>query len=208
MLNFRAIRCGVTYFSVSSDKVAPLPKTWQQQREKFKRTKARAPSQQGQTPEFEELQKGDLYYACGRPVEREADVPLTLLHPVFGQFVDDCRKIAPTRADYAVAFQLREKMCAFYPNEGDRRQKICETLQKYGIAIHPGPIGGTEHKTDGHVCSCNRPVLILEVKNDIGWKGAEPSLQLVLYFWIFCDEHGLADESMCHPCLVVFIAGE
>ena len=49
---------------------------------------------------------------------------------------------------------------------------------------------------------------MLQVKNDIGWKGAEPSIQLVLYFWLFCDQHSLQnDESTCYPSLVIFIVG-
>ena len=150
-----------------------------------------------------------MFYPCGRPLKREAAVPLTLLHPIFGRFVDDCGKIMPRREDYAIAHQLKEKMSEFYSTKGERRQEICEALQEYGIPIYPGPIGTSEHKTDGHVCSCNRPILILEVKNDIGWKGAEPSLQLILCFRIFCDQHGLwDDESTCHPCLVLFVVGE
>src|SRR5215475_8970058 len=95
--------------SVSLDKVDPLPMTWRKQRDEFKTSSPRAPSQQGQTPAFEEMQKGDLFIACGRPSNREADVPLTLLHPVFGRFVDDCQNTKLTAADYKVAKVLREK---------------------------------------------------------------------------------------------------
>jgi hypothetical protein len=134
-------------------------------------------------------------------------VPLTLLHPVFGQFVDDCQKTRLTVADYNIAKVLREKMSAFYPNEGERGNEICKALQKYGIAVHPGPIAGTEYKTDGHVCTCDGPILIIELKNKIGWKGAEPNLQLALYFRIFCHELGLFGDDSRHPCFVIFFAG-
>jgi hypothetical protein len=85
--------------------------------------------QQGQTPEFEELQKNDAtFYACGRPLGREASVPLTLLHPIFGRFVDNCGKIILMCNDYNIASQLKEKMSEFYENEGQCRQEICEAL--------------------------------------------------------------------------------
>src|SRR5262245_46724002 len=181
--------------------------TWRKQRDEFEASPPRAPSQQGQTPAFEEMQKGNLFIACGRPLDREADVPLTLLHPVFGQFVDDCQKTRLTAADYNIAKVLREKMSAFYPHEGERRGEICKALQEYGIEVHPGPIAGTEHKTDGHVCTRDGPILIMEAKNDIGWKGAEPNLQLALYFRIFCHKLGLFGDDSCHPCFVIFVAG-
>ena len=100
-------------------------------------------------------------------------------------------------------------MSDFYPNEGERHHKICLALQEYGIHIYPGTIGASEQKTDGHVCTANCPILIQELKTEIGWKGAEPSLQALLYYCIFCDQYNLwDDDSTSHPCLVIFLAGQ
>jgi hypothetical protein len=51
-------------------------------------------------------------------------------------------------------------------------------------------------------------MLIAELKNNIGWKGAEPSLQAPLYYRIFCDQYDLWDDGLtCQPCLIIFLAG-
>jgi hypothetical protein len=149
------------------------------------------------------------FYDCGRPAGREPAVPLTLLHPVFGHFVDDAKKIVPTREDYAIAHKLKQQMSDFYPKEGERRHKVCLALREYGIDINPGSIGASEYKTDGHILTADRPILIVELKNEIGWRGAEPFLQALLYYCIFCDEYNLwEDYSSCHPCLIIVLAGQ
>ena len=204
------LRYHVASHALPSDAVPDLPiMTWQKCREQCKKKRAGQPSQQAQPAEFKELQKDDIcFYGCNRPPGREAGLPLTLLHPVFGKFVDDASAITPTRDDYAIAYQLRNDMCDFYSNEAERRHKICSALQDYGIPINPGTIGGSEHKTDGHVFK-NWPMLILELKNEIGSKGAEPSLQALLYYRTFCDEYDLWDNySTCHPCFITYLAGE
>lgn len=189
------------------DNVPALP--WRKLREQFKSRRPGAPSQQAQTTEFKELQKDNItFYGCNRPPDREHALPLALLHPVFGAFIDDAKTIAPTREDYATAHRLKMDMCDFYPNEGDRRQKICVALQEYGIGINPGPVGASEHKTDGHVCTTTHPKFILELKNEIGSKGAEPSLQAFLYYRIFLDEYKLWDDDSCSPCFIAFLAGQ
>jgi hypothetical protein len=99
-------------------------------------------------------------------------------------------------------------MCDFYKDEAGRRQGICHILQTYGIDIRPGAIGGSEYKTDGHVATPTHPKFILEIKNEIGSTGAEPSLQALLYYRVFCDQLGLwDDDSTCHPCFIGFLAG-
>jgi hypothetical protein len=139
------------------DKVGPLPTTWRREQDEFGALSPHLPLQQGHTPAFEEMQKTNLFIAYGQPLEQEADVPLTLLHPVFGQFVDDCQKMRVTVADYNIAKVLREKMSGFHPHEGEHWKEICNVLQEYGIVIHPGKIGGTETNTDGHVCTREGP---------------------------------------------------
>jgi hypothetical protein len=205
LLNAELAICRVLL--VLLDKVGPLLTTWRKQRDEFEASPPCLPSQQGQTPAFEEMQKTNLFIACGWPLDQEGNVPLTLLHPVFGQFVNDCQKTRLMAADYNIAKVLREKMCAFYSNEGECLKEICKALQEYGIAVHPGPIAETKQKTDGHICTCDGSILIIELKNEIGWKGAEPSLQLALYFWVFCHELGLFGDDSHHPRFVIFVVG-
>jgi hypothetical protein len=149
------------------------------------------------------------FYGCNRPPTREPGLPLTLLHPVFGKFVEDAKMISPTRNDYVVAHDPSQSMCKFYINEATCLKEICRVLLDYGIPIQPGPIGASEDRTDGHVCTAICPKFILELKNEIGWKGAEPSLQALIdliYYRVFCHEYNLWDDvSTCHPCLIAFL---
>jgi hypothetical protein len=91
-----------------------------------------------------------------------------LLHPTFGQFVDDAKTIAPTRKDCAAAKNLIKEMCNFHKNEGERRKKMCAYFEEYGIRIHPGNIGASRDSTDGHFCKANHLMLIVELKNEVG----------------------------------------
>jgi hypothetical protein len=56
------------------------------------------------------------------------------------------------------------------------RKQLLDILSEYSIDLQPASIGNTEYKTDGHAFAKNHPRLIVEAKNEIGWKGAEPSL--------------------------------
>jgi hypothetical protein len=108
-----------------------------------------------------------------------------------------------------MAQNLKEEMCHFYLDEHARRRVLIDILREYGIEIHPGPIGSSRNETDSHVVINIHPKLILELKNEIGSSNADPSLQALLYYDAFTREHKLwEDASTCHPCVVIFLAGQ
>jgi len=156
------------------------------------------------------MQRNDTsFFGCNRPPNREPEISIALLHPVFGKFKDDSKRATPTAEDYRCVRGLRECMLQFFDDEGIRRSKLLDILDDYGIGAQPGPIGSTSRTTDGHIVSNIHPRLIIEVKNDIGWKGAEPSLQALAYYDSFCRERKLWDDiSSCHPCFIVCVAGK
>ena len=39
---------------------------------------------------------------CDRPIETLGTIPMTLLHPAFGHFKDDCEKFIPAAEDFAL----------------------------------------------------------------------------------------------------------
>ena len=168
------------------------------------------PSQQARPKKFEELQKDDkIFFGCSRPPKREPAVPLALLHPVFGRFVDNAKTIVPKSEDYAIAQTLREEMCGFFVNEDKRRQALIDILRGYDLEIYPGPVGGSRKETDGHILIKKHPKLIVEMKNEIASGNAEPSFQAVLYYDTFILQNKLwEDATTCHPCFVIFLAGE
>ncbi len=208
-INWCYLTCAVAV-SVEADNVPPLPNLpLRTIRENIFKNRRRTPSLEAQTPNFEKVQNDDvIYYGCNRPPTREPKVPLTLLHPVFGKFVDDCKEITPIAKDYACARELKMRMCSFYPNEGERRSDFIDIFNSYGIDIQPGHFGKSESRTDGHLLIKNHPKLVTELKNEIGWKGAEPSLEALVYYDAICRDKKLCgDVSTCHPCFIVFLAG-
>jgi hypothetical protein len=46
-----------------------------------------------------------------RPPSAPSTVPVTLLHPVFNDFIDDCENYQPTRSDHAFALELANAVC-------------------------------------------------------------------------------------------------
>jgi hypothetical protein len=54
---------------------------------------------------------------------------------------------------------------------------IMEYAWEYNIETLPGCIGSSEDTTDGHVLRGIYPMFILELKNEIGWKGVDDRIQ-------------------------------
>ena len=68
----------------------------------------------GASPEkFSEMQKNDVYF-CHRPLAAYDLVPVTLLEPIFSQFVDDCRGYEPTGEDSCFVLELSRQMSHSY----------------------------------------------------------------------------------------------
>jgi len=192
------------------DQLSPLYSDLTQTREKVLKLRTlRSPSQQAQPGTFDSIQKDkNMFYHCTRPVEREPQIPSALLHPFFGQFVDDCKGINLSPDDYDFVRDLREAMCRFYGDEEQRRGRLCEPMRSYGIDVHAAKVGGSKCNTDGHVLVGKHPTFIQEIKNEVGSSGAEPFLQALSYYDQFVRENRLwEDATSCHPCIVAFFAG-
>jgi len=170
----------------------------------------RAPSDQAKPSEFATMQNGPGFFLCSRPESNEHTVPLALLDPVFGEFVDDCRSIMLTSNDMVTARNLKTHMSEFYPRTEHRRYTFSMILENYGIPVHRRYIGDTEYRTDGYNEDFGHPSLISKVESEISSSpGGEPSLQALLYYHCFVREYALwKDVSTCHPCFIIFVAGE
>lgn len=197
--------------SVKMDIVGPLPDFPLRQRREIvlRERKKNSPSLQARPSTFLQTQEDDSYFACNRPPHREHHVPLILLHPVFGEFIDNCKNMTPTARDHKYAKEIKESMCEIYTREGSRRSRATQILNDYGIHFQDGTIGSTEYRTDGHTLSKNHPRLIVEVKNELSSGAAEPNFQALAYYDHFCYEMRLfEDASSCLPCFIIVIAGK
>ncbi|KAG9028539.1 hypothetical protein FRB95_006358 [Tulasnella sp. JGI-2019a] len=142
-----------------------------------------APSSAAKPSIFNILQNkpyGPLVY-CNRPYGASS-TPVTILHPVFGQFVDDYTDNQLTAEDHSAALALSQRMSDIFPLEKNRAALFRAVFQEiFGIDLIAGRLDPTDYSTDGHTLIGSHCYLITEVKNEIGFTGAEPFFQASSY---------------------------
>lgn len=167
------------------------------------------PSQSGQAKEFSKRQadpKQTIY--CNRPQNASATTPITLLHPIFGQFMDDCENHKPTVQDNMLVSELSTTISNFYADEDGRAQHIREIFAKHGgIHLVRTKIEGTKYETDGDISHCDFRFVIIEIKNEFGYSGAEPFLQAIRYYLESTRRHAAMMQGSVLPCLIVINCG-
>ena len=84
-----------------------------------------APSSAGFPSEFSELQQNLAQHIMwSRPPGGDATIPVTLLHPIFRRFVDDCENHQPVRRDNELVLEMMQNMAAFFPNKVARAAEL------------------------------------------------------------------------------------
>ena len=176
-------------------------------REKFcSQRKAEAPSNGGEPQTFLDRQdNADRYIPCNRPFGRPIALPLSLLHPIFGEYVDDADNCVPTPDDVQFLLAFVKAMANVYERESDRRKTILTIFDDHKIPIKPTMIG--DFTTDGDLSIGNYRFLIAEFKNEIGSKGAEPFFQSILYFLEATRKLATRHVNSVLPCIIVLIFG-
>ncbi|KAG1893517.1 uncharacterized protein F5891DRAFT_985860 [Suillus fuscotomentosus] len=150
-------------------------------------------------------------YLCNRPRRAADPVPITLLEPIFAEFVDDCQNHQPTVRDNDVVLQLSEKMASFYPNELARMNTFWQVLRDYGIILNASMVGSTGCTMDGHLLSTNGQfvLMIIEGKNEIGSGAAEPFMEAMLYYRKFMEDSKIEMARLRSfiPCIHIIVFG-
>jgi len=59
-----------------------------------------------------------------RPPAADATIPVTLLHPIFRQFVDDCENHQLIQPDNELVLELMAAMSEFFPDEKARAAEL------------------------------------------------------------------------------------
>ena len=163
------------------------------------------PSKAAIPSEFAALQKRPLDQVfCSRPREIADPIPVTLLEPIFAQFVDDCQNYEPTDDDHAFVAKLSHQMCNFYSTEPERLHDFRQIFQSYGITLH--------NATVGHMLVGTHVRVILEGKNEIGSGGAEPFAEAMLYYRKFLRfvedrENMFKEHKALLPCFHIICFG-
>ncbi|KDR79311.1 hypothetical protein GALMADRAFT_1233107 [Galerina marginata CBS 339.88] len=185
---------------VSTDELAA-------KRERFlKKRKAEAPSAGGNPDPFLKAQlAADGNILCNRPHGYASTLPISLLHPVFGDFVEDAKDYVPTPDDAKFLLAFVQAMANIYTNERSRQQEIHTIFHEHKIDINGTSIG--PYTTDGDLSFGRFRLLIAEFKNEVGSKGAEPFFQAILYFLeatrILATQH----LNSVLPCILVLVFG-
>lgn len=170
----------------------------------------KAPSATGQPKQFATMQaNAKKAIHCNRPPGATDTIPVVLLHPVFGQFLDDIESREPTTAEVNhMALDLSNAMAMFYGDENDRATKIRKCLHDAGITLVQTVIEGEGYKTDGDM-QCNRHrYVIAELKNEVGSTGAEPNAQVAAYYLESTRKLAPQCAKSPLPCFLLFIFGK
>jgi len=113
-----------------------------------------APSTLGIPSEFSKFQeKQNQKIVWSRPRAADATIPVTLLHPIFRQFVDNCKNHQPIQEDNKLVLELMGAMSAFFPDENARAAELRAILTRHGIPVVTSTITSKDHyfPTDGAV---------------------------------------------------------
>nr|CAG8538096.1 15674_t:CDS:2 [Entrophospora candida] len=146
-----------------------------------------APSRLGKASDYIHVQKHKLLYN-GYPQSLQPP-PLVLYHPVFANFIDDCKTIELEFDSHII---------------GERRDKFRELINSYlGFTLNLGSIStnGITYSTDGCIFHEDNIPVILEVKND---NEGNAFKQACGYYWKWIE--GLNENYSritCLPCLII-----
>lgn len=143
---------------------------------------------------------------CHRP-PGAMSIPVTLMHPVFGRFVDNCKESKTTHEDHEFVLNLSHAMSGFFNKEDDRADMFRQHLRQYCNVTFATKIRATNMQTDGYLETNGFFYVNTEAKNEIGQGGADPLIQSTIYYINFVREQVNQYSWSSLPCLHVYYAG-
>ena len=177
-------------------------------RNRFLETRrAEAPSTGGEPANFAKKQETDGKIFCGQPPETSPPIPLTLLHPIFAQFVDDCEHSQPSHQINKFTFKFANSMSKFYPNESARENELKNCFSELGIIFEKVKISGTRYEIDAGIEDNRFLIVCGEIKNDPAKNAADPFLQATLYYLERTRVLAPIFPSSTLPVLIVICSG-
>lgn len=165
-----------------------------------------SPSQEKLQDFSRNQEKPEPDFHFDRPSNAAASIPVTLLHSVFGKFIDDCDSYTPTKEDYALTLEISCAMSKFYTNNDKRMSAFREIMNKHGFDIRASAVEGNDLQTDGDTRFGGLCPLIVVGEVEIGATGVEPLLKGAHYYLESC--RGKAGEiNALFPCIVLYVFG-
>lgn len=172
----------------------------------------RSPSDGSKPSAFRETQGAKhTHIPCGRPRDPEELIPVTLLHPVFGQFVDDCQTGTMTEGDNQFCSKLANALSDLYTSE-QGRAKALDVVFKDGHVYFNflEKIPGTDYQMDASLSIDGAdlpPYCIAEFKNEVGSSTSEPYMQAVAYYLEATKKHASRQPKSTWPCVLLVVFG-
>ena len=167
-----------------------------------------APSSQGVPSQFAKLQRNKRHtIRWDQPPPAASSIPSTLLHPIFGKFIDDCENYKPTAADNKLAWNLSTAMSGFFKDELAQASRFREILRESDIIASATVIEGTKYTTDGDIQLLGFRFAIIEVKNEISSGGPEPHAQGISYYIHSTKSSVAGRPGFRFPCIVITLFG-
>ncbi|KAK7455294.1 hypothetical protein VKT23_011167 [Stygiomarasmius scandens] len=168
-----------------------------------------APSDLAKPSALDKFQAPDHTFKFGynRPPSAASALPVTLLHPIFNEFIDDCEHYKPSNEDHSFALNLAHLMCGFFKNEKERQAAFIQICQENGLSFTPSKIVGTDFTTDGDM-HCNGFMYCLgDIKNETGSNAAEPIFQSACYYTAHLKNRQASNIHSTFPCLGLYVIG-
>ncbi|KAG1767473.1 hypothetical protein EV702DRAFT_1146694 [Suillus placidus] len=165
----------------------------------------------GAKPSAFSIKQDEQEYLCNRPHTAADPVPVTLLEPIFAEFMDDCQNHQQTACDNEFVRQLSENMSSFYSDELTRMSVFRQVLHDYGIIFDASIVNSTKCTTVGRLLSTNGKFMqvIVEGKNEIGSGDAEPFAEAMLYYRKFIEDSKIEIVRLRSvlPCIHIVVFG-
>lgn len=148
--------------------------------------------------------KEPVHDALRTPRTHSDTPPLSLYHPVFAQFVEDCNSCAPDAVDTAFVVGISAKMCAHYTHEKHRTADFDELFSTY-LGMSTISVNYTKCATDSTITASieSQTVMLLnrEDKAEPG-KSDDSFMQNAAYYAHWVSAESNAELRSCTTCPV------
>ena len=147
----------------------------------------------------------DEWIPCGRPCSFEETIPVMLLHPVFGQFIDDCHTITVTCDEGQLVDCLADVMSELHDDEYTCSQRVTTIFGDYGLHIPTTRLN--KYEVDGQMSINGNLYVIVEFKNEMGSTNSEAFCQAVSYYLEGTRTKVPQYSGSVLPCLLLILCG-
>lgn len=141
-----------------------------------------------------------------RPPSALDTIPSTLLHPIFGAFIDDCKNHEPTPDDYKLVRALSAAMSGFFRNETEQASAFYEVLQEHDISLRATTIEYASDSTSGDMQYKGFRYAIAQVGAGVGFPKAEPHMQALSTYIHSTGSFAKDWPAFRFPCILITLS--